>query len=629
LAAKPGTSPSSDDRPTETIRRIGQYQVFEPIGRGASGVVYRAVDNIGRDLAIKELRLSHLSPDEVPEARQRFVREAQTVGKLRHDNIVTLHQFIEETDSLYLVMEFVPGGSLQKLIKSETRLTTGEALEIVRQVASALDYAHTNGIVHRDIKPGNILVNNDPVRKRRVMKVTDFGIARISSQTMTTTGVAMGTPTYMAPEQIKGSKVEAEADQFSLGVLAYELLGHKLPFTASGYQALMFQIVNTEPASLLEANPDLPPDVDRVIRRALAKSPDQRFASCGAFADALEQALSRPEPPTRWTRHPEPGANRIFVGAAWGALLAVAVALVLYFGSRAIDRPTIKTPPVAATGRLVANRPAPEKAPETSAGKKVDEDRRSSKDVLPVAKSVGGQRAATRESSTLAKNSPNEGAPPTPSSPKLGDTRLSPEDGLTYAWIPAGNFIMGCSPGDSECFDDEKPSHGEQIANGFWLGQTEVTQAAWKRVKGDNPSHFRGDQLPVESVDWNQASDYCKAVGGRLPTEKEWEYAARAGTTGSRYGALDAVAWYGDNSGNTTHPVGLQQGNEFGLYDMLGNVREWTSDNYDATTKVVRGGSWNGSTRYVRASNRVRYGPTNQGNLIGFRCVRGTTGQYQ
>ncbi len=196
-------------------------------------------------------------------------------------------------------------------------------------------------------------------------------------------------------------------------------------------------------------------------------------------------------------------------------------------------------------------------------------------------------------------------------------------DGLKYVWIRAGTFTMGCSPGDSECFDNEKPPRAERIANGFWLGQTEVTQAAWKKVTGRNSINYKGegDQLPVESMTWAQAADYCSAVGGRLPTEKEWEYSARAGTTGARYGPLDAVAWYSGNSGGATHPVGLKPANAFGLYDMLGNVWEWTSDNYDAESKVVRGGSWTIVTRGVRASSRDRGGPVVQGGIIGFRCV--------
>ena len=217
--------------------------------------------------------------------------------------------------------------------------------------------------------------------------------------------------------------------------------------------------------------------------------------------------------------------------------------------------------------------------------------------------------------------SPTVVAPPRPSAPRRGDTRVNPKDGLTYGWVPAGSFTMGCSPSDSECYDDEKPAHAEQIANGFWLGKTEVTQAAWAKVMGGNPSKFKGDQLPVENVNWTEAGEYCKGIGGRLPTEKEWEYAARAGTTGVRYGSLDDVAWQPGNSGGTTHPVGLKQANAYGLYDMLGNVEEWTADDYDAGRKIMRGGSWGNSTRSVRASNRDRVGPAGRYDNLGFRCV--------
>jgi formylglycine-generating enzyme required for sulfatase activity len=216
--------------------------------------------------------------------------------------------------------------------------------------------------------------------------------------------------------------------------------------------------------------------------------------------------------------------------------------------------------------------------------------------------------------------------------PRPGDTRVNPKDGLTYVWIPAGSFTMGCSPGDTQCWADEKPAHAVQIGNGFWLGQKEVTQAAWKKVNGGaNLSHFRGDELPVEEVDWNQASAYCKAIGGRLPAEKEWEHAARASTTGARYGSLDAIAWYLGDSAGATHPVGLMQANAFGLYDMLGNVWEWVADDWAvypagsanacAGCKVVRGGSLNSGSRDVRASVRDGYEPSLRDDSIGFRCV--------
>ena len=201
-------------------------------------------------------------------------------------------------------------------------------------------------------------------------------------------------------------------------------------------------------------------------------------------------------------------------------------------------------------------------------------------------------------------------------------TQVNPADGLTYVYVPAGKFVMGCSPGDNECDNDEKPSHPEQIATGFWLSQTEVTQAAWKKVmKGENPSNFKGDQLPVESVDWNQSSAYCKAAGGRLPTAKEWEYAARGGTTAARYGDLNAVSWNTTNSDSTTHPVGQKQANAYGLYDMLGNVWEWTSDDYSSGQKELRGGSWIIFSWSVRVSFRSRDVPALRDFDFGLRCV--------
>ena len=237
--------------------------------------------------------------------------------------------------------------------------------------------------------------------------------------------------------------------------------------------------------------------------------------------------------------------------------------------------------------------------------------------------------AAIDTLAALGHNAPNLGGAgtvvptivPPPSAPRAGDTRINAKDGLTYVWIPADSFTMGCSPGDTQCRDGEKPPHAERIANGFWLGQTEVTQTAWTKVEGSNPSHFKGDRLPVETVDWGQAVDYCNSIGGRLPTEKEWEYAARGGTTGERYGSLGAVAWHAGNSGKTTHPVGLKQANAFGLYDMLGNVWEWTSDDNEPGRKALRGGAWSFDSDYVRVSSRLWAVHTVLSEDIGFRCA--------
>jgi formylglycine-generating enzyme required for sulfatase activity len=201
-----------------------------------------------------------------------------------------------------------------------------------------------------------------------------------------------------------------------------------------------------------------------------------------------------------------------------------------------------------------------------------------------------------------------------------GTKKVNPKDGLTYVWIPPGRFMMGCSPGDSECYDDEKPSHSVSIPRGFWMGQTEVTQEAYRRVTGQDPSYFKGDRRPVEEVNWDEAQAYCQAVEMRLPTVEEWEYAARAGNTSERYGSLDAVAWYGGNSGDQTHEVGQKQPNAWGLYDMLGNAWEWTASEY-SNAKALRGGAWGSDPVNARVSGRASDQPWHRSGDIGTRCV--------
>lgn len=217
-------------------------------------------------------------------------------------------------------------------------------------------------------------------------------------------------------------------------------------------------------------------------------------------------------------------------------------------------------------------------------------------------------------------------------------TKINAKDGLTYVWILPGRFRMGCSPHDSECRGTEI-SHSVTITKGFWIGQTPVTQAAYHRVERINPSRPHGDQLPVDMVSWDDANAYCEAVDIRLPTEAEYEYAARGGTLGARYAPLVRIAWYLDNSNGTTHDVGLKQANGYGLYDMLGNVWEWVADWYgpfsDASAidpkgphsgrvHVSRGGAWGVDASSVRVS--VRSGLTGPGGprysaMVGFRCA--------
>jgi formylglycine-generating enzyme required for sulfatase activity len=200
--------------------------------------------------------------------------------------------------------------------------------------------------------------------------------------------------------------------------------------------------------------------------------------------------------------------------------------------------------------------------------------------------------------------------------------RANPKDGLKYVWIAPGSFLMGCSPGDSECGDNEKPTRPVGISRGYWLAESEVTQAAFEKVVGKNPSSRKGPQLPVEQVNWNEAVSYCRAIGGRLPTEAEWEFAARAGSAGARYGDMESISWTDANSGGNPHAVKQKEPNAWGVYDMLGNVWEWVEDLYPGTGyRTMRGGSFNNRPRNVRSSLRYRVGPGERHGNLGFRCV--------
>jgi formylglycine-generating enzyme required for sulfatase activity len=210
--------------------------------------------------------------------------------------------------------------------------------------------------------------------------------------------------------------------------------------------------------------------------------------------------------------------------------------------------------------------------------------------------------------------------------------------GIEMVLIPPGKYMRGASAGDSEAYDDERPSHEVVITNAFYIGVYEVTQGEWQNLMGNNPSSFKGDRSPVETVSWEETQEFLsKSKGLRLPTEGEWEYACRGDTTGPRYGDLDAIGWYEGNSGSMSHPVGGKQANWFGLHDMLGNVWEWCSDWYGSYTsseqrdpsgpssaqyRVFRGGSWDDVGRGCRASYRNFDAPADRDDILGFRVAR-------
>ena len=278
------------------MQSIGQYTLGDELGRGAMGVVFRGFDPaIGRPVAIKLMHVNQFaSSADQAEAKLRFAREASAAGRLSHPNIVVVYQFGEQDDLEYLVQELVEGESLEKVLSGGRVQDPKVVISLLGQIADALDYAHGEGIVHRDVKPANILVRADGKAK-----ITDFGIARIASQAVTRTGFSMGTLAYMAPEQIMTAKVSGRADQFSLAVVAFQMLSGQKPFVAATDPALIFKIVSEEPPRLDALNRSFSPAVSDVLLRAMAKDPDRRFATCAEFVQELSAALTGGAPANR------------------------------------------------------------------------------------------------------------------------------------------------------------------------------------------------------------------------------------------------------------------------------------------------------------------------------------------
>jgi serine/threonine-protein kinase len=266
---------------------LGRYQVEKELGKGAMGVVYLGKDpKIGRVVAIKTMALSQeFEADELEEVKARFFREAETAGRLNHPHIVTIFDAGEEHDLAYIAMEFLKGKDLTGHTKPGTLLPLPAVLGIVARVAEALDYAHRQNVVHRDIKPANIMY--DP--EADSVKVTDFGIARITDSSKTKTGMVLGTPSYMSPEQLAGKKIDGQSDLFSLGVTLYQLACGSLPFQGESMAQLMYKIANEQPADPASLNPALPECLMAVIQRALAKDQGQRYKNGEEMARAVRE----------------------------------------------------------------------------------------------------------------------------------------------------------------------------------------------------------------------------------------------------------------------------------------------------------------------------------------------------
>lgn len=270
---------------------LGRYQVEKELGQGAMGIVYLGKDpKINRDVAIKTMALSQeFGDDELKLVKERFFREAESAGRLNHANIVAIYDAGEEHDLAFIAMELLKGYDLDRHIKPGELLPAGDVLKIVSDCAEALDYAHAQNVVHRDIKPSNIMYDPDT----GTVKITDFGIARITDSSKTRTGTVLGTPNYMSPEQCMGKKVDGRADLFSLGVVLYQLVSGELPFKGDSMATLMYSIVNDPPIDIKMVKPDINPALRKVIHNAIGKKPEKRYQSGKKLAAHLKVCMER------------------------------------------------------------------------------------------------------------------------------------------------------------------------------------------------------------------------------------------------------------------------------------------------------------------------------------------------
>ena len=644
-------------------KSLGRYRIIEQLGEGGMAIVYRAFDTrLETEVAVKVIRTDNILPSILKDALIRFEREAKLLARLFHPNIVKVTDYGEYEGMPYLVMPYLPGGTLKKLLGKP--MPWQEAFKLLIPITEALDYAHSQNMIHRDVKPSNILLtqSGQPM-------LADFGIAKIldleSSQEITGTSMMIGTPEYMAPEQVTSKTVDHRADIYALGIVLYEMVTGRQPFLADTPMAVLLKH-NTEPLPHpRKFVPNLPDAVERILLKALAKNPDERLQSMGEFAILMKGLLANPPAEIKdpysqsvavkntnaENSKPKLSGMRFFM---WGTAVvvfcvAVATMLVLLFGG-------LKK--ISTTAQVSG---------------------------LPVSATTPVQNSKPADTQTPVPPSETPGAPAPLPTQILDDKRVS------MLLVPAGEFTMGFTPREAQqAFDDCQketknkcelswysngmPKH-KVILDAYYIDQYEVTNARYAEcvTAGDcNPpsplSSFTRDayygrpefdNYPVIHVSWEDSNAYCRWRDARLPTEAEWEKAAR-GPDGFRYPwgnefggtklnfcdkncPLDwANKDYDDGYGDTS-PVGsFEDGKSpYGVYDMAGNVWEWVNDWYDAgyysdsplknpqgpetgQFHVTRGGSWSnvysGLSSSFRSWNVVpslaQYG------YYGFRCAR-------
>jgi serine/threonine-protein kinase len=635
----------------------GRYRLDKLIGEGGMGEVYCATHVlIDTEVAVKLLRPEFVANQT---AIKRFQLEAKAAGRIHHPNAVRVTDFgVTPERVVYLVMELAQGRSLRNLIRNEKKFDYLRAVNIVRQICGAVDAAHRSGVIHRDLKPDNILI--EKVNDTERVKVLDFGIAKLKETKtdafLTQAGTIIGTPQYMSPEQCQGKHLDPSADIYSIGIILYEMLSGDVPFDGESTLQVVYNQLHEPPRPLWEISPDAPLPIAQVVMRALEKDPAQRQSSAMMLSDELKEAveavgegssLSMTNPllirPRKSVESPAPsvGTRSVEDRSDFSSMFTEEPAPTVERKTSSLARHSLETniiPTKDAKGRSTSPE---QKTPTAQSPAEFEWETK-------LAKQKGNSRARLIAVAAIVLVALVGGVlyfsfKPQPPAPEP-QPAASPE-GMVR--IPSGKFMMGRNDGST----DEGPAHEVEVKS-FFLDAQEVTNQDYKKFVDATgrpaPRHwkFNGSYVPDEArypvtyVTWEDATAYAKWANKRLPTEAEWEYAARG--AGKDYLYPWGNQWLAgaanvDRKGQAK-PAPVRSFEKdvspFGIYDMSGNVSEWVQDFYserygagpDQRLRVYRGGNFldapEKSTNTYRWADFPTTIPDNQILRVGFRCAK-------
>lgn len=636
-----------------------KYRLEEKIGEGGTGEVYRATHiHMDSTVAVKILHASLASDQTMLE---RFRREARAAAQIRHANAVAVTDFgvTRDTGIAYLVMEFLEGEDLRERINRRRRLEYDDVLNILDQTCAAVHTAHTKGIIHRDLKPDNIWILKAEQGVERV-KVLDFGIAKLKSYAgatnLTEKGLIIGTPNYMSPEQCRGEQLDPRSDIYSLGVIVYEMLTGDAPFQADTPVAVVLKHASEPPRPPSQLRPDIPIDVENVVLRALDKKRENRQGTALQLVNELEKALRNSGVPLKAPRTSTPQATTIQTSP----MAAKTQAYKDIPESGSVGRTTVVSDPKVEERRSsyetqVATTEADRhlrRDPRTRLNIPNPDEGRTLiiSDSVEVVKPVRGTRtlmislaaAGVIVAAVVGLVLFGSGGSSVSNTTSGPSTATGVPIGMVS--ISGGTFTMGNNDSDEE---SEKPEH-EVTVRPFYIDRYEVTNEEYyefvRVTKHPAPEHWiegkfppGEDKYPVVYVDWFDAEAYAKWVGKRLPTEAEWEYAARGDDKrlypwGNEFTPENANSKETDK--NHAMPVGSYPAgaSRFGLLDMAANVAEWTSSDYslypgskarmESGTKIIRGGSFRFDKKQAMVTTRWSVPPGTAKDYIGFRLTK-------